>query len=224
MSEKIKPILHTFEICDKAEMKNGKRTFHGLFIYINVYHLPVTHPFFNVVLGFSKGKGIFQGKLTITNPSNTELTNVDFEIKLEDKRVLLYQQVNIKDLQLIEMGEYTINVYIDGEKIADRQFVVLVEAVPELKSEEIEKLLKEDGIAKVGRMVFRCPKCKTEYKFQLNLDPKEPVDKDAIVFPPDNKFKCPNDGYEVDLTGIKISMQKVLGRPLPENHRGNPNS
>lgn len=220
MKKKIMPTLHTFEYCDKVETENGKRSFRGLFIHINVLRLPAKHQFFNVVLGFSRGQGKFKGKIVIRNPSKLEITTSEFDIDLNDTKTLFYSVINVENLQLLELGEYTITAYVNGQKIGKREFLVVMERVPEFTDEQIKELLKKEDVAKKGRVVLKCPKCSTDYTFQLNLDPKKPLDKDALEFPPDNRFKCPNDDFEIDLTGIKLTIRKFLGQPRPEKQEG----
>ena len=105
-------------------------------------------------------------------------------------------------------------------RIAESAFSVLTSKPPEFTEEQIEELLKKEEVAKSGRLELKCPKCGTTYTFQINLDPKKPIDKSALPFPENNRFKCPNDDFEIDLTGMKLSVQGILGSPLPEKKEG----
>lgn len=212
--------MHTFELCDKVEHANGKRTFYGIFVTIFALGLPAVHPFFNVVLGFSRGKGKFESKVVVRSPSNRELSKSSTEFELPDENAVFYHCIEISNLQLFEIGNYKITAYLDRKKVGERSFSVLVRKPPEFTDEQIAELLKKENVAKSGRLELKCPKCKTTYIFQLNLDPKKPIEKPALSFPENNRFRCPNDDFEIDLTGIKATIQGTLGTSRPEKEEG----
>lgn len=52
-----------------------------------------------------------------------------------------------------------------------------------------------------------CNKCKGESKLQLNLDKIFPQKTDHILFPQNNKFKCPHCGSESDILGLRQQFE-----------------
>lgn len=214
------PILHTFEICDKVDIENGKRTLSGLFQVINVLRVPAIHHHFSVVLGFSHGKGQFNGRLVIRNPSNQKIVDVPFRFDMKNVKQTVYHQIDVNDLQVLEIGIYNIIAYVGAQKKSERELIVHMEKVKDFSEEEIEKLSLQPDVIKKARAVLRCPQCNKEYAFQLNLDPKQPLDEGTTPFPPDNRFRCLNDDFEIDLTGIKTSLKRILGRPPPKKAEG----
>lgn len=214
------PILHTFEICDKVKIEDGKRTLSGIFQVLNVIMLPTKHRQFSVVLGFSRGKGRFSGRLVVKSPSKREIVALTFRLEMKNADDTSYHIIELNDMPILEIGRHNIIVYLDDEKIREREIIIHMEEVKEFSEEEIEKLLLEPDVIKKARAILKCPRCNKEYSFQLNLDPKQPLDEGARPFPPDNKFRCPNDDFETDLTGIKFSLKRILGRPPPKKSEG----
>jgi hypothetical protein len=143
MTEKITPILHTFEYCDRVEEKNGKQNFLGLFLYINALSLPAKHPSFTVVLGFSNGKGSYKGKIIIKSPTNRELTKAPFKFELPDTRVVIYPFIEIQNLQLMELGAYKIIAYLGSKK----NWIIAMGEIEELE-EKNRKLQVEINLAR----------------------------------------------------------------------------
>lgn len=121
MSRKKKiPILHTFEICDKAEIKNGKKSLFGLFNSINSSKFPATHSFFSVVLGFSKGIGKFICRMVIIDPSNKIIREDSFNFLMNSLKENWYHLFNIVNLEIFNPGEHHIIIYVNDNKIGDR--------------------------------------------------------------------------------------------------------
>jgi len=60
-----------------------------------------------------------------------------------------------------------------------------------------------------------CPKCKAASKVQANIK-KSPLKPGHHPFPPDNKFKCPACGAEINLTDARRQIELQSKRPLAD--------
>ena len=66
---------------------------------------------------------------------------------------------------------------------------------PEMpRGEKLNRLLKAEDVIKSARVVFVCRSCKSEFTFQVNLDPKAPIPTEQQEFPKDCVFYCPKCG------------------------------
>ncbi len=62
---------------------------------------------------------------------------------------------------------------------------------------------------------FECPKCKTHFKIQANLDKSTPLKKSNLLFPVDNNiFKCPVCGTNSNLTPIRLQIEATSGKKI----------
>lgn len=217
MVNKIMPKLHTFEFCDRVkEDESGKKTLYGLFKFINTVFLPTKHKEFTIVLGYSKGNGDFNGKTIIKNPSGMEIYKNEYNLNLESQYTDTYALTKVENLQLMEMGIYKMLTYLENNLMGERTFIVGLKKFTELSDEEIKEKLKDENTIKSVKLELICPNCGNRYIFQMNLDPDEPIDNDSIEIPEDDIFRCPNDDFEINLTGVRLSLQSKLGQPKEE--------
>ncbi len=202
----ILPRLHLFEFCDRVEDKDGKKSLHGIFSKINVLFFPSIHPEFMIVIGFSMGRGIFNGKISL---NDTILSN--FDVKLENTNHLCYYYIAYHDIEIKNADPLIFKVFLNEEIVAERIIEISKEEIPDFSQDEIVRLLKDPNSIKKARAVFECPLCKTQYTLQLNLDHSAPVDEGTIPFPDNNWFKCPKDNFQLDITGMRMQLKKILG-------------
>ena len=52
-----------------------------------------------------------------------------------------------------------------------------------------------------------CPNCKNKINLQANLDKTQPIEKEAIAFPINNKLKCPHCQTEINVTNIRQQIE-----------------
>lgn len=59
---------------------------------------------------------------------------------------------------------------------------------------------------------FQCPKCHNIQKLQINLIKSSHPIQNTVLFPSDNKYKCPKCGIECDLAGLRLKLEAELGK------------
>ncbi|CAN5483068.1 hypothetical protein BH18ACI1_BH18ACI1_23530 [soil metagenome] len=52
-----------------------------------------------------------------------------------------------------------------------------------------------------------CPNCKNKIIVQANLNKAQPIEKEAIAFPLNNKLRCPNCQNEINITNIRQQIE-----------------
>ncbi len=63
------------------------------------------------------------------------------------------------------------------------------------------------GAAQVAVVKVKCPKCGTEKEVQANLGVAKPAEAGKILFPADNKYRCPNCQLEIDLGDVRRQIE-----------------
>lgn len=58
---------------------------------------------------------------------------------------------------------------------------------------------------------INCPRCANPSKIQLNLNQKSPVIHEALAFPIDDVFVCPNCQMHIDLKGTRLQIEAQTG-------------
>lgn len=86
--------------------------------------------------------------------------------------------------------------------------------------QELEKRLSDPHSIKSGRAVLKCEKCKTEYIFQINLDPEAPMPDGSLPFPGDGLFVCPSCRTTHHLKDVEGLVRSQLGKPERESGVG----
>lgn len=68
--------------------------------------------------------------------------------------------------------------------------------------------------AQVAVIDVKCKNCGKESQIQANLGQAAPLQPGHEPFPPNNRFKCPGCGTEVDLTPTRHQLEAQSGKPL----------
>jgi len=67
----------------------------------------------------------------------------------------------------------------------------------------------------VAEINFECPKCKSRYMIQANLEKNISLRKDRTPYPLKNDvFKCPNCGTESNLSNIRLQIEAQAGKKI----------
>jgi hypothetical protein len=63
---------------------------------------------------------------------------------------------------------------------------------------------------------FECPKCHVIHKIQMNFE-NVPVEKNAILFPKNDIFICPNCSMQTDLKSIRLNVEAQIKKKIIHN-------
>jgi len=66
---------------------------------------------------------------------------------------------------------------------------------------------KVEGNATAVIIDFMCPKCGNSYKVQLNFKSNVPIEKDAIQYPKNDIFICPNCSTQTNLAPVRLNIE-----------------
>ena len=69
----------------------------------------------------------------------------------------------------------------------------------------VQKKIKEDISSAFTN--FMCPKCGNSYQIQLNLKSNIPAEKDAMLYPKDDVFICPNCSTRTNVSPIRLNLE-----------------
>ena len=61
---------------------------------------------------------------------------------------------------------------------------------------------------------FQCNKCKSSTRMHANLVKGAPLQRGSVVFPPDNKFRCPTCGTEHNLVDARRQIEAQFKKPI----------
>lgn len=129
-----KPVLQFSIPCLELETEDKPPIFSYVFYELPYPNSPVS---FYIANGWSNGEGSFNQEIVIKKPSGEKLVSTgkqDFELKSRNTPQLM---VNFfKDMQFNEFGDYTVEVYLDNEKVMD--YIIIVR---QLTAEEITRFL-----------------------------------------------------------------------------------
>lgn len=129
-----KPVLQFSIPCLELETEDKPPIFSYVFYELPYPNSPVS---FYIANGWSNGEGSFNQEIVIKKPSGEKLVSTgkqDFELKNRNTPQLM---VNFfKDMQFNEFGDYTVEVYLDNEKVMD--YIIIVR---QLTAEEITRFL-----------------------------------------------------------------------------------
>lgn len=129
-----KPVLQFSIPCLELETEDKPPIFSYVFYELPYPNAPVS---FYIANGWSNGQGKFEQEIVIKKPSGQKLISTgkqDFELKQLNTPQLM---VNFfKDIQFDEFGDYTVEIYLNDEKIMD--YILIVR---QLTPEEISRFL-----------------------------------------------------------------------------------
>jgi hypothetical protein len=59
-----------------------------------------------------------------------------------------------------------------------------------------------------------CAKCTKKMNVQVNFEPGQPADPNAVPYPAGDRLACPGCGAPIDLKPLRDHLEKQLGRPI----------
>lgn len=193
------------------DAERGKVDAQGIFNQLGVWAVPTSRDF-SVVLGLSDiPAGTHEFAILLEPPRGeaVELTTMRLRAPTDSPGLVSGHRVSAR---IEKMGSYKIAVRYRGglRNSAYLRLMVVEKKWPVLPTGiELRKVLARPNIIRAARAVLTCPQCKTEYIFQVNLDPGDPLPKEAMPFPPSGKFECPECGqihYTKDTEGQVTSQ------------------
>lgn len=129
-----KPVLQFSIPCLELETEDKPPIFSYVFYELPYPNSPIS---FYIANGWSNGEGTFNQEIVIKKPSGSKLVSTgkqNFELKQRNVPQLM---VNFfKDMQFDEFGDYTVEIYLDDEKVMD--YIIVIR---QLTSEEIARFL-----------------------------------------------------------------------------------
>jgi Serine dehydrogenase proteinase len=69
-------------------------------------------------------------------------------------------------------------------------------------------------LAPTAHLNVECGRCGTPSVVQANLGKPSPLTPGARPFPPDNRYRCPNCGLEIDLSDLRRQVEAQSKRPV----------
>lgn len=60
----------------------------------------------------------------------------------------------------------------------------------------------------------RCTNCGDEYAIQANFRRPQPLEGNAVAFPPDNVLVCRKCGNESDVAPLRLELEAQAGAPI----------
>lgn len=198
------------------ESESGKINTQGIFNQIYVWATPTSREF-SIVIGFSDvPKGLHNFKLVLVDPkgARSEIGEAGIEAEGFVPGVVKAERVTI---EFKSPGGYRIGLIPEGKQRLNRyvRFEVAMRQWPKMpRGEKLTRLLKAEDVIKSARVVFVCGSCKSEFTFQVNLDPKAPIPKETQEFPKDGVFECPKCGSIHHLKDVEGRLLSMLAKPV----------
>ncbi|MFN3995353.1 MAG: DUF6941 family protein [bacterium] len=129
-----KPVLQFSIPCLELETEDKPPVFSYVFYELPYPNSPIS---FYIANGWSNGEGSFTQEIVIKKPSGNKLVSTgkqDFELKQKNIPQLMVNY--FKDMQFDEFGDYTVEIYLDDEKVME--YIIVIR---QLTSEEIARFL-----------------------------------------------------------------------------------
>lgn len=130
-----KPVLQFSIPCLELETEDKPPVFSYVFYELPYPNAPVS---FYIANGWSNGEGSFTQEIVIKKPSGNNLVSTgkqDFELKQKNIPQLMVNY--FKDIQFEEFGDYSVEVFLNDEKIIE--YIIIVR---QLTAEEIARFLE----------------------------------------------------------------------------------
>ncbi len=209
-----RPKLKYFIQCDDVQNDNGKFSAVGIFDTIFSFIFPANHKKFFLLAGFSGEPGDHSLELQVSGPDGRVLGNTKGDLKLENPDNVANVIFGFDSFPLPSEGRYTLSLFMDGDFVVEHGFT----AKPpfprrQRTSEEIDKLLTQQDVIRSANADVQCQRCRSKYKFQLQLDPKSGVEPGFTPLPPGNSFLCGQCGNEIPLTQVRQNLENIVGIP-----------
>lgn len=208
------PKLKYFIQCDEVRNDSGKFSAVGIFDTIFSFIYPATHKRFFILLGFIGAEGKFDIEVHFTGPDGRQIAKASGEISALSTEQVTNTVFSFENFPLPMEGRYTISVFLDGDFFGEQHFRVQ----PPFQSrertpDEIATLLQQPDIIKSANVDVGCDKCKTIYRFQVQLDSSAPVESGFLHLPPGDEFACSVCGQRIPIRQVRRNMDNILGIP-----------
>jgi len=209
-----RPKLKYFIQCDEVRNDNGKFSAYGIFDTIFSFLFPATHKRFFLLLGFSGDPGEHKLELHLVGPDGRVLGNTNGILKLDAPDVVANVIFEFAKFPLPSEGRYTLSLFMDGDFLVEHAFSARP-PVPrrERTPEEIRELLARQDVIRSANADVECHRCKSTYKFQVQLDPDAPMDEGYAPLPPGTSFVCQKCGNDIPLGQVRQNLENIVGIP-----------
>jgi uncharacterized Zn-finger protein len=210
----MRPILKYFIQCDDVRNENGKFSAIGIFDTIYSLFFPTNHPRFFLLVGFTGKEGTYPLDVQILGPEGKTIAEVKGQLQIAASHQVANVVFCFEKFPLITPGRYTITLFLEGDFFAEFPFFARPPfETPHRSPEEIAALLERPDIVKSANADVHCPKCKTLYRFQHNLDPKAPIATGFLALPPGEFFLCSVCGSQIPIAQLRENLMRIVGVP-----------
>lgn len=209
-----RPRLKYFVQCDEVKNDNGKFSAVGIFDTIFSFIFPASHKRFFLLAGFTGDPGTYNLDLQVTGPDGTVLGNTKGELKLENADHVCNVVFGFDNFPLPLEGKYTLSLFMDGDFVVEYPFTAKPPFPRQQRTpEEIAQLLQNPDVIRSANAEVQCNKCKSQYKFQLQLDPNAQVDDGFAPLPPGEAFICGQCSSQIPLVQVRRNLENIVGIP-----------
>lgn len=209
-----RPKLKYFIQCDDVQNENGKFSAVGIFDTIFSFIFPASHKKFFLLAGFSGEPGEHHLELQVSGPDGRVLGNTKGELKLDSPDNVANVVFGFEGFPLPAEGRYTLSLFMDGDFVVEHGFTAKPPFPRRQRTpEEIDKLLTQQDVIRSANADVQCQRCRANYKFQLQLDPKSAVEPGYTPLPPGQSFLCGQCGNEIPLVQVRQNLENIVGIP-----------
>jgi hypothetical protein len=209
-----RPKLKYFIQCDEVRNENGKFSAFGIFDTIFSFIFPANHKRFFLLAGFSGERGDHKLELQVSGPDGRILGNTGGELRLESEDMVANVIFEFATFPLPTEGRYTLSLFMDGDFLVEHFFTAKPPFPRRQRTrEEIIALLNQPEVIRSANADVECNRCRTNYKFQLQLDPEAPVDEGYERLPEGQLLRCGKCGNEIPLGQVRQNLENIVGIP-----------
>lgn len=210
----MRPRLKYFIQCDEVRNEQGKFSALGIFDTIYSLFFPSTHPRFFLLVGFMGPEGSYPLDVQISDPAGRAIADVKGRLQIAASHQVANAVFCFEKFPLVTPGQYTITLFLEGDFLAEFPFFARPPfEARQRTAEEIAALLERPDIVKSANADVHCPRCKTLYRFQHNLDPKAPVTPGFLALPPGEFFYCSICQTQIPITQLRENLMRIVGVP-----------
>ncbi len=215
----------TFAILADAHKvgERGKIDCYGVFDVVGVWATPATREC-SIVFGVQNvPAGTTKLSLWLRTPGQKAVQLGTASIQAKDAARSIINAARIQ-LLFTQFGPYELGVAA-GETSVPRHALWIPLAASSLPwpsfptGEELQKLLADPHTIKTARVQLTCNKCRTNYVFQVSLDPAKPLERGVLPFPGDGLFTCPKCRTIHQLKDLEGQLRAQVGRPASESEK-----
>lgn len=193
----------------------GKIDAQGIFDTISIWGTPTTRECSLVFSVSSVPAGHTALGIWLRSPASgvKQLGKAELETPVALHSVVVGERIQFP---VAAAGPHEVGVGIAGDSERSIRWVpLLVKLQPwvELpKGMDLKRLLADPHTIKALRAELRCGKCGAKYLFELQVDPTQPLSKNARPFPRTGSFKCPKCRTVHHLRDIEGRLRAQVGR------------